>query len=65
VENAFIESFNGRLRDGCLNAQVFLSLEDAPGKAGGVAKGLQHAAAAQLDRQFTAERVRRNAKNSC
>ena len=29
VENAFIESFNGRLRDECLNTQVFASLEDA------------------------------------
>jgi putative transposase len=29
VDNAFIESFNGRLRDECLNAQVFNSLEDA------------------------------------
>jgi putative transposase len=29
VENAFIESFNGRLRDECLNAELFLSLDDA------------------------------------
>ena len=29
VENGFIESFNGRLRDECLNAHVFLSLADA------------------------------------
>lgn len=29
VENAVIESFNGRLRDECLNANVFLSLHDA------------------------------------
>jgi len=29
VENAFIESFNGRLRDECLNTQAFGSLEDA------------------------------------
>lgn len=29
VENGMIESFNGRLRDECLNAHVFLSLEDA------------------------------------
>ncbi len=27
VENGFIESFNGRLRDECLNTHVFLSLE--------------------------------------
>ena len=29
VENAFIESFNGRLRDECLNVHRFLSLADA------------------------------------
>lgn len=29
VENAHIESFNGRLRDECLNAELFLTLEDA------------------------------------
>ena len=29
VENAFIESFNGRLRDECLNAEVFVNLPAA------------------------------------
>ena len=29
VENAFIESFSGRLRDECLNAHVFASTIDA------------------------------------
>ena len=29
VENAFIESFNGRLRDECLNGQLFSSIDDA------------------------------------
>jgi putative transposase len=29
VENAHIESFNGRLRDECLNAELFLTLADA------------------------------------
>jgi putative transposase len=28
VENSFIESFNGRLRDECLNVEVFFTLED-------------------------------------
>ena len=28
VENGFIESFNGRLRDECLNVEVFFMLED-------------------------------------
>lgn len=29
VENAYIESFNGRLRDECLNSNVFYSVDDA------------------------------------
>jgi putative transposase len=29
VENSYIESFNSRLRDGCLNVEVFLDLGDA------------------------------------
>jgi putative transposase len=29
VENAFIESFNGRLRDECLNSHVFGSVAEA------------------------------------
>jgi putative transposase len=32
VENGFIESFNGKLRDECLNANQFLSIDDASGK---------------------------------
>jgi putative transposase len=32
VENAFIESFNGRLRDECLNVHQFISIEDAKAK---------------------------------
>jgi len=32
VENAFIESFNGRLRDECLNEHWFVSLQDARDK---------------------------------
>ena len=32
VENAFIEAFNGRLRDECLNVHQFLSIEDAKAK---------------------------------
>jgi putative transposase len=31
-ENGFIESFNGKLRDECLNTNQFLSLEDAKSK---------------------------------
>src|SRR5207237_2974873 len=29
VQNAYVESFNGRLRDECLNANWFTSLSDA------------------------------------
>jgi Integrase core domain len=32
VENGYIESFNGRLRDECLNVQVFFALADVRGK---------------------------------
>jgi len=32
VENAFIESFNGRLRDECLNVHQFMSIDDAKAK---------------------------------
>ncbi|GAB2880507.1 hypothetical protein GCM10027202_06430 [Microvirgula curvata] len=32
TDNAFIESFNGSLRDGCLNVHWFLSLADARDK---------------------------------
>lgn len=32
TDNAFVESFNGRLRDECLNAHWFLSLDDARSK---------------------------------
>ena len=32
VENGYIESFNGRLRDECLNVEVFLDLADARSK---------------------------------
>jgi putative transposase len=32
VENGYIESFNGRLRDECLNGEIFFSLADARAK---------------------------------
>ena len=34
MENGFIESFNGRLRDECLNVECFSSLDDAREKLG-------------------------------
>ena len=32
IQNAFIESFNSRLREECLNEHVFVSLDDPRGK---------------------------------
>ena len=32
TENGYIESFNGRLRDECLNVHQFMSLADAQAK---------------------------------
>ncbi len=32
TQNGFVESFNGRMRDECLNAHWFLSLDDARAK---------------------------------
>jgi putative transposase len=32
VENSYVESFHGRLRDECLNAEIFFSLADAQSK---------------------------------
>jgi putative transposase len=37
VENGFIESFNGKLRDECLNTELFFSVADARQKAGALA----------------------------
>lgn len=34
MENGYIENFNGRLRDECLNVEVFFSLADARHKLG-------------------------------
>jgi len=32
VENAYVESFNGRLRDECLNTHLFFDMQDAQEK---------------------------------
>lgn len=32
IQNAFVESFNGKFRDECLNEEIFLDLEDAKKK---------------------------------
>ena len=42
VENSFIESFNGRLRDECLNVEVFFTLEDVREKLARCQKDYNH-----------------------
>ncbi|EBV4912036.1 transposase, partial [Salmonella enterica subsp. enterica serovar Kalamu] len=42
TDNPFIESFNGSLRDECLNIHWFLSLEDAQEKLGNWRREYNH-----------------------
>ena len=48
MQNAYVESFNGRFRDECLNEHWFASLERGSRGDRGVAPGLQRGPAAQL-----------------
>ena len=45
IENAYVESFNGKFRDECLNEHWFVSLADAEVDDRSVAGRLQHASA--------------------
>ena len=47
MENGYVESFNGRFRDECLNENWFLDLADAREKIEQWRRGLQPSAAAQ------------------
>ena len=47
-QNAFVESFNGKFRDACLNEQWFVDLAEAQASHRGVAPPLQHGAAPQF-----------------
>ncbi len=42
IQNSYIESFNGRLRDECVNVQQFFSLEDAREKLEGRRQDYNH-----------------------
>ena len=42
TQNAFVESFNGRLRDECLNETLFTSMAQPRAGAGRLAVGLQY-----------------------
>src|SRR6185437_342515 len=57
VEIGYSESFNGRLRDECLNGEVFFSLVDAR-RVGTVAARLQRNTASQRSRGPHARGIR-------
>ena len=46
IENAFVESFNGKVRDECLNEHWFTRVADAQMLIGGWRVDLQHSAPA-------------------
>jgi transposase InsO family protein len=56
TDNAFIESFNGRLRQECLNQNWFLALADAR-ETIKLAPGLQRISTTQLAGPTNAERI--------
>ena len=45
-ENGYCESFNGKLRDECLNGKIFYFAEGGTDSDGEVARGIQHGEAA-------------------
>ncbi len=57
VQNAYIESFNGRLRDECLNANWFTSLSDARRKIEIWRRDLQRTTSTQFVKLLAAPRV--------
>jgi transposase InsO family protein len=59
VENCFIESFNGRLRNECLNVEVFFTHRRCPGEVDSLAGGLQSDATAQCTSGSVADILRR------
>jgi transposase InsO family protein len=68
TRNAFAESFQGRMRDECLNEHLFLSMTHAPAVIVDRVNRLQHRAAALGDRLDDACRLRRRpepAKVAC
>jgi putative transposase len=57
VQNAYVESFHGKLRDECLNASWFGSLFEARAKIGAWKEEVQRRTAAQQFGVFGAARV--------
>ena len=59
VENGYTESFSGRLRDECLNVQVFFTLADVRERSRAVVRRLQPGAAAQRTGRWQPASLRR------
>jgi len=58
VENAFVESFNGKFRDECLNEYWFLKSGARDRDDRAVARRLQHRASTQRVRRRTPDQLR-------
>ena len=61
MQNAYIESFNGRFRDECLNEHWFTSVAHARGRHRGLAPGIQRGATEEGPRRADARRLRKTA----
>ena len=59
TDNAFIEAFNGRFWQECLNENWFLSLENAEGEGGILAQTLQWGEIPQRPRKPVLQGTRR------
>jgi len=65
TDNAFIESFNGRLRDECLNQHWFLSLDEARAVTEALEGRLQSRSSAWCSGQPDAVRIRAAGSWAC
>ena len=63
TDNGLIESFNGRLRDGFLNVNEFITIHDVHEKIEGLARRPQPLPATRVGRAPDPERVRHNASD--
>jgi hypothetical protein len=60
IENAYVESFNGKFRDECLNEHWFISLADAKAVIEAWRVDLQHRLPTRLARTANAGGLRRS-----
>jgi putative transposase len=64
VQNPFVDSFNGKMRDECLNVHWFANVEEARLLIEGWRRNYTQVKAAQLSGKSDAERVRRGVQHS-